>query len=225
LPTISWTPSTSAVALANASPYNGALFSDLADARGYASVLAGELALDRALVLCGTRSSARTLAGARRHVKAFASTIARGRALVRADDLVRALDCAHACVGDLVKALDLADSYDLVSASARSSLRVSSGHRVPAPPQQSAADDETPQRRSPAVRITLSASGLVSAAAWLLPAADRPRYCEEYRSELWDLASVGAGRRQQLRYGARQLLRVAPLRVAVLAPRRRNAAP
>jgi hypothetical protein len=41
----------------------------------------------------------------------------------------------------------------------------------------------------------------------LLPAADRARYAEEFRSELWDLAEIGAGRCQQVLYAASQLTR------------------
>jgi hypothetical protein len=48
---------------------------------------------------------------------------------------------------------------------------------------------------------------------------------EECRAELWEIASAGAGRRQQIRYAVHVLIRVAPLRAAVLAPRRRNATP
>lgn len=69
------------------------------------------------------------------------------------------------------------------------------------------------------------AGRLVGVAARLLPAADRARYGEEYRSELWDLASADAGRRAQLGYAFRQLLAAVPLRAAVLTPRRKNACP
>jgi hypothetical protein len=71
-------------------------------------------------------------------------------------------------------------------------------------------------------RVTASAVRLAGAAARLLPAGERARFGEEYRSELWDLAQAGAGRRQQLGYATRQLGRTAPLRLAVLAPRSRK---
>jgi hypothetical protein len=67
--------------------------------------------------------------------------------------------------------------------------------------------------------VALSARRLAVAAAWLLPAGDRARYGEEYRSELWDLAHAGAGRRQQVGYAFRQFVRAVPMRQAVLAPR------
>ena len=70
-----------------------------------------------------------------------------------------------------------------------------------------------------------AARRLVTIAASLLPGEDRARFCEEYRSELWDLASAGATRRQQLGYAFRQLLRVAPLRAAVLSPQWRKTGP
>lgn len=79
--------------------------------------------------------------------------------------------------------------------------------------------------RTPARRITPSAGRLVVAAARLLPAMERARYSEEYLCELWDIASAGAGRRQQLRYAIHQLLRIASLRATSLTPRRRKASP
>jgi hypothetical protein len=70
-----------------------------------------------------------------------------------------------------------------------------------------------------------SVSGLVGAAAFLLPVTDRARYAEEYRSELWDLAQSGAGRLRQLLYALRQLRRAIPMGLALRSPRRRSAAP
>jgi hypothetical protein len=49
----------------------------------------------------------------------------------------------------------------------------------------------------------------VAAAAGLLSAWYRARYSEEYRSELHDLAAARSGRRQQLGYASRLLLRAA----------------
>jgi hypothetical protein len=54
-------------------------------------------------------------------------------------------------------------------------------------------------------RVVRSAVSLLAAASWLLPAANRGRYAEEYRAELWDLAQAGAGRIRQLRYAFCQL--------------------
>jgi len=81
------------------------------------------------------------------------------------------------------------------------------------------------RRRVKARRVAPSACRLTIVAAWLLPAGQRARYGEEYRSELYDLAAGGAGRRQQLGYALRLLGRAGPLRLAVLAPRRGKASP
>ena len=65
----------------------------------------------------------------------------------------------------------------------------------------------------------------MTVATWLLPAREQARYGEEYHSELHDLAAAGAGRRQQLGYAVRLLVRAVPLRAAVLAPRHEKAGP
>lgn len=56
-------------------------------------------------------------------------------------------------------------------------------------------------------RLTLR---LTSLAARLLPPADRPRYAEEFQSELHELAQISG--RAQLTYAARLLARAIPLR-------------
>jgi hypothetical protein len=92
-------------------------------------------------------------------------------------------------------------------------------------PSRSVPYGEKRQQRHRFVQTAAPARGLVVAASWLLPAALRARYGEEYRSELWDLAAAGAGRRQQLGYALRQFRCAVPLRFAVLSPRHRRAAP
>ncbi len=74
-------------------------------------------------------------------------------------------------------------------------------------------------------RVSPSAAGLLAAAVRLLPAADRGRYAEEYRSELWDLAQAGAGRIGQLRYALCQLRSALSVSAALRSPRRRSVAP
>jgi hypothetical protein len=69
------------------------------------------------------------------------------------------------------------------------------------------------------------ARGLLAIASALLPPAHRERYAEEYLCELRDLAVSGASRPELLRYALRQLRLVIPLRVAVLSPHRKSAAP
>jgi hypothetical protein len=70
-----------------------------------------------------------------------------------------------------------------------------------------------------------SGAGLLAVAVRLLPAADRAQYAQEYLCELWELAQSGVGRRGQLRYALRQLLRVLPMGFALRSPRRRSAVP
>jgi hypothetical protein len=77
-----------------------------------------------------------------------------------------------------------------------------------------------PRRRMSVGRPT---GRLADAAVFLLPAADRARYAEEFRSELWDLAEAGAGRVQRARYGFRQLMRAVAMRRTLRSPRRRSA--
>ena len=64
---------------------------------------------------------------------------------------------------------------------------------------------------------------LVAAATRLLPSADRPRYLEEFRAELADLAQARCGRMAQAMYGVRLLTSVLRLRAELQAPRRRGA--
>jgi hypothetical protein len=65
---------------------------------------------------------------------------------------------------------------------------------------------------------------MARAAALLLPVDDRPRYVEEYQSELWSLSESGAGCIAQLRYVVRLILCAVPLGLALRRPRRRSAA-
>lgn len=81
------------------------------------------------------------------------------------------------------------------------------------------------QEQHGARRVVPLAGQLLAAAARLLPAGDRARYAEEFRSELAEIARAGAGRRRQLAYAARVVLSVRRLRADLQAPRRRRAAP
>jgi hypothetical protein len=64
----------------------------------------------------------------------------------------------------------------------------------------------------------LEVSGRLTAwAARLLPVADRPVYGELFRSELFDLAQAGSGRRAQVGYAIRVLVRAPLLRRALRA--------
>jgi len=74
-------------------------------------------------------------------------------------------------------------------------------------------------------QVAPSASRLLAFAAKGLPAADRARYAEEYRSELWEIACADGRRRTQLTYATRQVLAVPWLRAGLRTPRRRGATP
>lgn len=74
-------------------------------------------------------------------------------------------------------------------------------------------------------RVALLAKRLLTAAAWLLPAWERARYVEEFRSELWEIAHADGRRRTQLVYAARQVMSAWRLRAELKGPRRRGAAP
>jgi hypothetical protein len=65
-------------------------------------------------------------------------------------------------------------------------------------------------------------AGRLLAAARLLPAGDRARWAEEFRSELTEIARAGAGRRGQLAYAGRVVLSARRLRADLRAPRRRG---
>jgi hypothetical protein len=157
--------------------------------------------------------------------------LSRDPALASASGLDRALsrdlDLALALADGLDLATTRAPTFDRDLVSARTRAR-SLARELELLRDQVAQGDGThwtaPPRRRPGkpiqVRpVAVSARRLAVAAAWLLPAGDRARYGEEYRSELWDLAHAGAGCGQQLRYAFRQFVRAVPVRQAVLAPR------
>jgi hypothetical protein len=73
-------------------------------------------------------------------------------------------------------------------------------------------------------RPSWPASRLAGVASFLLPIADRARYSEEYRSELWDLAQAGAGRIRQLLCALRQIRNALPTNSALRSPRRKRSA-
>jgi hypothetical protein len=72
-------------------------------------------------------------------------------------------------------------------------------------------------------RVVPSADCLLAAAARLLPAADRARYIEEYRSELWQIAHAGRSARSQMLYALRQLASSVRLHAELRTPRQRKA--
>jgi hypothetical protein len=154
-----------------------------------------------------------------------APAFARGSAIARAiaRDLDRDFDFVRrdldldlgsgiALFPDLDRALALARGLarDLDRASAIAGLLTSGG---------------SIRGRREASRVVPAAGRLAAAAARLLPAQERARYAEEFRSELWEIAHAGGRRWAQLAYAARQLVAARRLRAELRVPRRRGAAP
>ncbi len=67
-----------------------------------------------------------------------------------------------------------------------------------------------------------SAGRLLAAAVRVLPTADRVRYAEEYRSELWEIARAGQPRHSQLLYAFLQVVSSLRLRAELRASRQRK---
>jgi DNA-directed RNA polymerase specialized sigma24 family protein len=107
--------------------------------------------------------------------------------------------------------------------SSRPLLQVEDSQLAPLP--DSAARGRAIRRQGGAGRVAPVAVRLLAAAARLLPGGDRARYAEEFRSELWEIAHAGGGRRAQLAYAARVVMSARRLRADLRVPRRRGAAP
>lgn len=65
------------------------------------------------------------------------------------------------------------------------------------------------------VRTAACAGWLVRVALRILPAAERTRYGEEWRGELWDLAEGSARRRRQTHHAMRLVVRAWPVRYGI----------
>jgi hypothetical protein len=161
---------------------------------------------------------------------AFADALARdlGKRLFSIQDLIvgreRALHLAHELTHahalvpafnldlDLVRTLDLAIDLSYI-------LADDLGRALGYAPDHDRAQAGSARPLEGAVR-------LAGAAAAILPRADRPRYAEEYQTELADLAVTGTGRWRQLCYVARLLTRAPLLRAELIlaAHRRRETA-
>jgi hypothetical protein len=177
------------------------------------------------------RDLARAVQRARAKVSDLAGILDRAQELADDSDFAREPKCLLEGLLDRVQALDLYldrafdldGAHELGSAIDLAELLAS---------DLDAASTHALGRRNPgrgraggSGRVGRSARRLASAAARLLPAADRARYAEEYRSELWELAQAGESRRRQAAYGLRQLRSALALRGELQAPRRRQAAP
>jgi hypothetical protein len=167
------------------------------------------------------RERARGLIHNLEHFRRRASDTALHRAWNLSHDRARALE------SDLVFAYELANDHDIARYYVRDLERALAHTR---------ALDRTIDRalvrarghdggQSRARQVASSAARLLAAAVWLLPAARRCRYAEEYRSELWDLAQAGDGRIRQWRYAFCQLRSALSMSVTLRSPRRRNSAP
>ncbi len=116
----------------------------------------------------------------------------RARAQARVLDLARELDRADDLAHDLTRVLDLARDLDAARDLAYHLVKVL-GQAAELARGRTAGDRG---QRGPG-RVAPWAGRLLAAAARLLPAADRARYGEEYRSELWEIAHARQSRRRQ----------------------------
>jgi hypothetical protein len=112
------------------------------------------------------------------------------------------LDLAH----------DLMQAVGQVEKTGHQSVSLDAGSRTELPASRPAPPSHQPVPAIPRSASSLrqpvpTARRLVTVAAWFLPARQQARYAEEYRSELGDLATKGAGRRQQLGHAVRLLVR------------------
>jgi hypothetical protein len=100
-----------------------------------------------------------------------------------------------------------ADAYDLV-ATLKRAKQIARQFTAGFPDSLMIADEPTWVELP--IRASRLAGQLADVAARLLPQADRPRYAEEFRGELYELARVS--RSAQWAYAGRQLVRCIPLR-------------
>jgi hypothetical protein len=140
-------------------------------------------------------------------------------------DLIRNLDHARELVlilaSDPAIALGHASNREPASELARNFIREVAHSLISEPASENAA---TVQHE--AGQVAPLAGRLLAVASRLLPARDRARYADEFRSELWEIAHAVAGRRRaQLAYAARQVMSAWRLRAELRIPRRRRAGP
>jgi hypothetical protein len=181
----------------------------LDDARGWASALGNSLKLARAATDACEFASAR--GGAATHARELASAL--GRAATYARELASARDRARGHAVDRIRDLDRDFPRDLARDLARyrglaGSLAVYlTFHSV------------TPEVKQRVARSANSMPGRVMAlAVRMLPASERVRYREEFRSELLDPEFLTLPRRKQLRYALWVLARTPSLRWALNDP-------
>lgn len=199
------------LALALAQADTGELHGDLDRAHAMASDLQRDHALGRHL----TRDLASDLDRARNRTRDLIRTLNRARSIdqARTRAPVSDFDRGRTATDGLTYACNLASDLHLLLSSIID--RVSGVHMTLKHPSVAAKENRSRRVTRPAARLTNAAVGL-------LPRRDRDRYAEEYRSELTDLATAGAGRWQQLIYAGRLLARTVSLRSALTQRRRRR---
>ena len=82
---------------------------------------------------------------------------------------------------------------------------------------------ETPLGKGRTRYIFGGCERIVERAVAVLPAAERDRYLEEYRSELYDLTADGASRRARVMWSIRVLVRAPLLRRELRKPQQERA--
>lgn len=187
-----------------------------------------------ALNITASRNLFRLIATALAHGRALESGDTRGltadiehaRAVLRAIEQARSLAAAIALSVDeshlarkrvrLSALVNLLKSVDLALSSARTpadEIAWICSREAVAPLQRPA----EAYGRSTALK-------LLDLAAQVLPPAERPRFQEEFKSELAEIARGGGGYREQVTYSARQVRSALLLRAALRFPVRRSRA-
>jgi hypothetical protein len=184
----------------------------LDDARGWASALGNSLKLARAATDAGEFASARGDAAI--HARELANAFV--RAATHARELASARDRARGHAVDRVRDLDRDLSRDLARDLAR--YRGLAGSLA----VYLAFHSVTPEVKEQVARSAHSMPGrVVALAVRMLPASERVRYREEFRSELLDPEFLMLPRRKRLGYALRVLARTPSLRWALRDPAHR----
>lgn len=142
-------------------------------------------------------------------------------------DLDVDLNRAHAVAGDLYIELARVSRHPVRSAHASTGAIDAARARKQAKRLNyalSAACKKAERGNGGVVRTpAMGAARLLAVAAWVLPAGDRARYGEEFRSELAEVALAGGGRFAQLAHSARVVVSSVRLRWELAPPQRHGA--
>ncbi len=201
----------------------------LDDAMNYARGLLSDLDFDLARARASGRDSDREFALLRAHKRIHAITrdLTRARArassdgrigslsrgLIRDRNRASAIALAHNRARILSDVDDnLGNAFDLAAALTNACTLAAELRRF------SRASELAEQYKTAPL-----ARRLLAIATQFLPGTDQARYCEEFTSELTEIARAGGRHRAQLTYAARQMLCAWRLRAELTAPRRRGA--